>query len=66
MHLEESVPSHVRGTTGTFLKNILEGNPVDVEHPRLIEQYLAAGLPTSERLPADSPKPLRSLGVMCR
>lgn len=48
-HLEESVPSHVRGTTGTFLKNILEGGPADLEHPRLIERYLAAGLPTSDR-----------------
>ena len=48
-HLEESVPSHLRGTTGTLLRHALEGGPADIEHPRLIERYLDAGLPASDR-----------------
>jgi hypothetical protein len=44
-HLDEAVPSQLRGTTGTFLQNVLEGGPADVEHPRRIERYLAAGTP---------------------
>lgn len=29
-----------RGTTGTFLSNIFEGNPENIQHPMLIRKYL--------------------------
>ncbi len=48
-HLEENVPGRVKGPTGTLLKNIFEGGPGSIEHPRLIERYLASGLPGSDR-----------------
>lgn len=44
-HLDESVPPKLRGVTGTFLANILEGGPADIKHPRLIERYLHSGPP---------------------
>jgi hypothetical protein len=48
-HLDESVPRHLRGVTGTLLKNVLEGESSDVEHPRLLERFLNAGLPKTDR-----------------
>jgi hypothetical protein len=48
-YADEGVASHLRGVTGTFLKNVLEGGPADVEHPRLIERFLDGGLPTTDR-----------------
>ena len=47
-HLDQSVPAPLRGVTGTFLANILEGGPADVKHPRLIERYLHSGMPRSD------------------
>ena len=47
--LEENVPGRLRGPTGTLLKHIFEGSPSAIEHPRLIERYLASGLPASDR-----------------
>jgi hypothetical protein len=47
-HLDESVPANLRGPTGTFLENILEGGPADVKHPRFLERYLDAGLPAKD------------------
>jgi Type I phosphodiesterase / nucleotide pyrophosphatase len=44
-HLDESVPAAIRKPTGTFLANILEGGPAEIEHPRLIQRFLDAGLP---------------------
>lgn len=40
------------GTTGTFLKNILEGNPDDISHPKWIKMYLDdnAGSPANDYL----------------
>lgn len=47
-HLDEKVPERLRGVTGTFLANILEGGPAEVKHPRLIERYLHSGMPRSD------------------
>jgi hypothetical protein len=48
-HLDENVPGHLRGATGTLLKHIFEDSPSSLEHPRLIERFLASGLPSSDR-----------------
>jgi hypothetical protein len=48
-HLDETVPANLRGVTGTFLANILEGGPADVKHPRLIERYLHSGMPRGDQ-----------------
>jgi Type I phosphodiesterase / nucleotide pyrophosphatase len=47
-HLDERVPLRLRGVTGTFLGNILEGGPADIKHPRLIERYLHSGMPRGD------------------
>jgi hypothetical protein len=47
-HLDEKVPANLRGVTGTFLANILEGGPADVKHPRLLERYLKSGMPRGD------------------
>ena len=47
-HLDEKVPPRLRGVTGTFLANILEGGPADIKHPRLIERYLHSGMPRGD------------------
>ena len=47
-HLDEKVPAHLRGVTGTFLANVLEGGPADVQHPRLIERYLKSNMPRGD------------------
>jgi len=47
-HLDEKVPARLRGVTGVFLSNILEGGPADVKHPRLIERYLQSDMPRSD------------------
>ena len=47
-HLDEKVPAPLRGVTGVFLANILDGGPADVKHPRLIERYLHSGMPRSD------------------
>jgi hypothetical protein len=39
-HTDPSVNIKVRGTTGTFLSNIFEGNPDEIEHPAVIRRYL--------------------------
>jgi hypothetical protein len=39
-HLDPAVVSELKGATGTFLKNILEGNPTELEHPKFIRRYL--------------------------
>jgi len=44
-HLDERVPENLRKPTGTFLANIFEGSPDEVEHPRLIQRLLDAGMP---------------------
>lgn len=48
-HLDDKVPANLRGVTGTFLANILEGGPADVKHPRLIERYLHSGMPRGDQ-----------------
>jgi hypothetical protein len=48
-HLDEKVPANLRGVTGTFLANILEGGPTDVTHPRPIERYLHSGMPRGDQ-----------------
>ena len=47
-HLDNSVPANLRGVTGVFLANILEGGPADVKHPRMIERYLHSGMPRGD------------------
>jgi type I phosphodiesterase/nucleotide pyrophosphatase len=47
-HLDEKVPANLRGVTGVFLANILEGGPADINHPRLIERYLHSGMPRGD------------------
>jgi hypothetical protein len=44
-HLDGDLPANLRGPSGTLLQNIFEGNPDDIQHPRLIERYLDAGMP---------------------
>ena len=39
-HIDPKVESEVKGVTGTFLSNIYEGNPDEVEHPQIIRKYL--------------------------
>jgi hypothetical protein len=48
-HLDEKVPRHLRGVTGVFLANVLEGNPADIEHHRLIERYLHSDMPRGDQ-----------------
>jgi len=47
-HLGENLPGYLRRPTGTLLTNIFAGSPSTIEHPRLIERYLASGLPASD------------------
>jgi len=47
-HLDEKVPARLRGVTGTFLANVLDGGPADVKHPRLIERYLNSKMPRGD------------------
>jgi hypothetical protein len=42
------LPENLQGTTGVFLENIFEGGPATVEHPRLIERFLDAGMPGND------------------
>jgi hypothetical protein len=44
-HLDGDLPANLRGPSGILLENIFEGNPDDIQHPRLIERYLDAGMP---------------------
>jgi hypothetical protein len=37
---DPKVKTVTAGTTGTFLSNIFEGNPGEIEHPKLIRRYL--------------------------
>jgi len=39
------VPANLRPVTGTFLKNIFEGAPAEMDHPRWVERYLKSGMP---------------------
>ncbi len=39
-HVDPKVTIEARGTTGTFLSNIFEGNPDEITHPKLIRRYL--------------------------
>lgn len=39
-HIDPKVTIEVKGTTGTFLSNIFEGNPDEITHPKLIRRYL--------------------------
>jgi hypothetical protein len=48
-HLDESVPANLRPVTGTFLKNIFEGAPAELDHPRLIERYLKSDMPRGDQ-----------------
>jgi hypothetical protein len=47
-HLDEKIPAHLRGVTGTFLANVLVGGPSDIKHPRLIERYLQSKMPRGD------------------
>jgi type I phosphodiesterase/nucleotide pyrophosphatase len=48
-HLDEAVPERLRPTTGTLLRNIFDGGPATIEHPRLIERLLDAGMPKGDQ-----------------
>ena len=48
-HLDESVPANLRPVTGTFLKNIFEGAPAEMDHPRWVERYLKSGMPRGDQ-----------------
>ncbi len=39
-HTDVKVTTVPKGTTGTFLSNIFEGNPDEINHPKLIRRYL--------------------------
>jgi hypothetical protein len=39
-HTDPKVSIVQRGTTGTLLTNIFEGNSIEIEHPKLIRRYL--------------------------
>jgi hypothetical protein len=39
-HTDPKVTIKQKGTTGTFLSNIFEGNPEDIKHPKMIRRYL--------------------------
>ncbi|MHC4268505.1 MAG: alkaline phosphatase family protein [Planctomycetota bacterium] len=39
-HTDPAVTIEPKGTTGTFLKNILVGTPIKIKHPKLIRRYL--------------------------
>jgi hypothetical protein len=39
-HTDPKVTVKPNGTTGTFLSNIFEGSPDEIEHPKLIRRYL--------------------------
>lgn len=39
-HTDPSVGVKPKGTTGTLLTNIFEGNPDEIEHPKFIRRYL--------------------------
>ena len=47
-HLDPKVPEKLRGVTGVFLANALEGGPSEVAHPRLIERYLHSDMPRGD------------------
>jgi hypothetical protein len=48
-HLDEKAPANLRGVTGVFLENILEGGPADVKHHRVIERYLKSDMPRGDQ-----------------
>ena len=39
-HTDPKVTIEPKGTTGTFLSNIFEGNQDEIKHPKLIRRYL--------------------------
>lgn len=39
-HVDPKVTIEAKGTTGTLLTNIFEGNPDEITHPKLIRRYL--------------------------
>jgi hypothetical protein len=39
-HTDPGVSTEIKGTTGTLLNNIFEGNPDDINHPKIIRRYL--------------------------
>jgi hypothetical protein len=39
-HTDQAVTINPKGTTGTFLSNIFEGNPEQISHPGMIRRYL--------------------------
>ena len=39
-HTDPAVVIEPKGTTGTFLKNILEANPLQLKHSQFIRRYL--------------------------
>jgi len=39
-HIDPKVTIKSKGTTGTFLSNIFEGNPDEITHPKMIRRYL--------------------------
>ena len=40
MHTDPGIAIKIRGTTATFLCNIFESNPEDIDHPKMIRRYL--------------------------
>jgi Type I phosphodiesterase / nucleotide pyrophosphatase len=47
-HLDEKLPPNLRGVTGVFLANVLEGGPADVKHHRVLERYLHSSMPRGD------------------
>jgi hypothetical protein len=39
-HTDPGIEIEIKGTTGTFLSNIFEGNPDEIDHPKMIRRYL--------------------------
>ncbi len=39
-HTDPKITGNIKGTTGTLLTNIFEGNPEDIYHPKMIFRYL--------------------------
>jgi len=43
------VPANLRPVTGTFLKNIFEGAPAEMDHPRWVQRYLKSEMPRGDQ-----------------
>jgi hypothetical protein len=55
-HTDPKLTLKHKGTTGTFLSNIFEGNPDEIKHPEMIRRYLES----KNRKPSDDFEEYRS------